>query len=168
MERLQPRQEKAAAIPGHNGNPDRANYFLTAEIADCGIDLIERTGERPSQRPRSFSQLHPLRATQEQLCAQPLFQRPDLVGNRRMGHAKLVGSIPKTLVPGGGFKGPELVQRRQATVHLRTRLEKLTTPLKYGRLLGNMGSFYTGGTKQVEQNHPKEDDQDGPANTQNL
>src|SRR5262249_53481611 len=96
--------ERAGALPLHQ--PLGADRDAVERVADHGQVLAPRLGDEEA-----------LALAVEQLDAEFLLQRLDLMAHGALGDEQLLGGARETLVAGRGFEGLERVERRQSAWH---------------------------------------------------
>jgi hypothetical protein len=83
-------------------------------------DTVERVAHDGEIVAPGFGDDQALALAIEQLYGKLRFQSFDLVAHRALGDAKLFGGARKALMPRGGFKGFQGIERRQAWAHRTT------------------------------------------------
>src|SRR5215472_1401882 len=111
------------AEPMHQPFGSKVRRSADSENA-CVLPLQQPLGanRNPIQRvaydrevvPACFCNDEPLALAVEKLDRQFSFKRLDLMADRTLGDAQLFRRAGKALVPGGGFKSLQCIQRRQA------------------------------------------------------
>ena len=112
LEPADPRTEPAA--PDCHGRGDRKDVSIVAAQAVEGLgNSGKAAGQSREQALSAVGQAYPALLPHEKLVAHAIFKLPDLVADRRLGHAEFFRGAGEILVPSGSLEGANGGKRGQ-------------------------------------------------------
>jgi hypothetical protein len=138
LEAAEPARQPLGGDRGRGADGERAAEALLTHPLHAGDQLVERAAHRGQQKLPLVGQEQPTIEPAEQLGAQVLLERLDLVADRGLGHEQLLGRLGEAQQARRGLEGAQRVQWRQAGRHrLSNRIRPAYVKYEKASFVGN-------------------------------
>jgi hypothetical protein len=119
LKAMQSRHQPAKGKGGDQTDVQGARIGLATDPLQRVGHAVESIAQVRQQRLAFAGDFQPTRAAHEQRHAEPFLERLHLMADGGLRDVKFFGGVSEACVAGGGFEGPERVQRQLRTAHLR-------------------------------------------------